>query len=100
VTERDWQKTVTDALSALGWTWTHFRPAKTAKGWRTPLSGHKGFPDVVAVRGERVLFLELKAERGRLSSEQAHWCAALGLAGQSVHVVRPSDFDWLVEVIR
>jgi VRR-NUC domain len=100
VTERDFQKAVTDALTLFCWRWTHFRPARSSKGWRTPLSGASGFPDVVAVRNDRVLYLELKAEDGRLSAEQAEWLTALALAGADVHCWRPSDWDVAVEVLR
>jgi hypothetical protein len=100
MTEREFQRTVTDSLSALGWRWTHFRPARTNRGWRTPLSGDPGFPDIVAVRDDRVLWIELKAEAGRLSEEQGRWLAALGLAGQDVHCWRPSDWDLIEETLR
>jgi hypothetical protein len=54
----------------------------------------------VAVRGERILFLELKAEAGRLRDNQAKWLAALGLAGADVHCWRPSDWPAIEEVLR
>jgi len=100
VTEADFQKTVTDTLRLFGWRYCHFRPARTARGWRTAVSGEVGFPDLCAVRGARVEFIELKAEKGRLSQEQATWLAALGQAGQSVHCWRPSDWDVIEEVLR
>jgi VRR-NUC domain len=100
VTEREFQKALTDALSVLCWRWCHFRPAMTRKGWRTAISGAQGFPDVIAVRGERVIFVELKAEKGRLSDAQGQWLAALGLAGQEVHCWRPSDWDVIEETLR
>src|SRR5262245_42102129 len=34
-----------------GWASYHQRPARTARGWRTALSGCAGFPDLVLVRG-------------------------------------------------
>jgi hypothetical protein len=100
VTEREFQKAVTDSLSVFGWRWTHFRPARTERGWRTPLSGARGYPDVTAVRADGVLFLELKAEQGRLTKEQSAWLAALGSAGGEVHVWRPSDWDFIEETLR
>jgi hypothetical protein len=98
--EAGFQRAVCEALRLFGWRWTHFRPARTARGWRTPLSGDAGFPDLVAVRGDRVLWAELKAERGRLSDEQAKWLAALGHAGQDVHCWRPSDWPTIQETLR
>ena len=101
ISERDFQKTVLEAARALGWRTAHFRASRTAHGWRTPVEGDgQGFPDVVAVRGDRVLWLELKSESGRLSEEQGQWLAALGLAGQEVHCVRPSDWAVVEEILR
>lgn len=62
----------------LGWRWTHFRTAMTKRGNHvTALAGNKGFPDLIAVRGPRCLFAELKREGGQLESEQAAWMAAI-----------------------
>ncbi len=49
----------------------------TARSWRTAIQGDAGFPDIVAVRGDRMLFAELKAEKGKLSAEQEEWIATL-----------------------
>jgi hypothetical protein len=90
--EKDFQKAVTDALNALGWRWYHSRPAQTSKGWRTALSGDAGYPDITAVRRGRIIFIELKAEKGRLSEEQGVWLADLGAAGAEAFCWRPSDW--------
>jgi hypothetical protein len=100
VTERDFQRAITDTLTLFHWRWCHFRPAMTRRGWRTALSGSPGFPDIVAVRGNRILFLELKAEKGRLSDEQGRWLAALGAAGAEARCWRPSDWDAIEETLR
>jgi Holliday junction resolvase len=100
MTEREFERTVLEALRVLGWRYCHFRPGRTSKGWRTPLSGDKGFPDVVAVRGDRILYAELKAEGGRLSEDQQIWLAALGSAGADVHCWRPSDWPAIEAALR
>jgi hypothetical protein len=100
VLERDFQKAVTDALNALGWRWYHSRPAQTSKGWRTALSGDVGYPDITAVRRDRILFIELKAEKGRLSEEQGAWLADLGAAGAEAFCWRPSDWPAIEETLR
>jgi len=71
--EEDFSTQVEDALTRFGWRWMHQRPAKTEKGWRTALSGHKGFLDYVAVRRHRLLFIELKGDTGKTSPEQDEW---------------------------
>ena len=71
--EADFQQAVIDAARYCGWLCSHFRPARTEKGWRTPVAADgMGFPDLVLVR-DRVLFVELKTDTGKLSAEQAIW---------------------------
>jgi VRR-NUC domain len=100
VSERDFEQTVTDALTLFGWRWCHFRPARTQRGWRTPLSGSPGFPDIVAVRGDRILYVELKAANGKLRDEQQAWLSNLGAAGADCHCWRPSDWPFIERLIR
>ena len=57
-----------------------------------------GFPDIVAVRGLRVIFAELKKEDGELSTAQEEWIGALRVTITlarsdivEVYVWRPSD---------
>lgn len=91
--EADFSSWLEDLLTLRGWLWQHQRPAQTAKGWRTAISGTPGFPDIVACRGERLLFVELKSDKGTLSPEQRVWLAALGRASVERHVWRPRDRD-------
>jgi hypothetical protein len=100
VSERDFEHTVLETLRVFGWRYTHFRPARTQRGWRAPLSGDAGFPDIVAVRDERTLFIELKAETGRLTPEQAGWLDALGRRGAEARCWRPSDCGFIEETLR
>jgi hypothetical protein len=101
VSEADFQRTLTEALTAFGWRWIHFRPARTSKGWVTALSGSPGFPDIVAVRGDRVLFVELKAQKGTLRDEQKEWLGDLGLApGVEAHCWRPADWPIIEGLIQ
>lgn len=46
------------------------------------------------------LFIELKAEGGRLSGPQREWLADLGRAGQDVRVWRPDDWPEIEAVLR
>ncbi len=85
-------------LGLAGWVYTHFRPAQSLKGWRTPLSGDKGFPDYVCVRETRLntyelIFIELKGDGGKVSAEQKVWHDLLRKAGQRVFVWFPADFE-------
>ncbi len=99
VLEEEWQKQVVDLARLLGYRVAHFRPAKTAKGWRTAVSADgAGWPDLVLVR-ERTIFLELKREQGKLSEDQAVWIRSLHAAGAEIYVVRPRHLDYLVQVL-
>ena len=100
VSERAFQRTVTDFATLTGWLWTHFRPARTSKGWRTPLAGYPGFVDLVMVRRGRVLFAELKAEDGKPTPAQCKWLWALAEAGAEVYVFKPSNWPQIEQVLR
>jgi hypothetical protein len=107
MTESDFQRQVTDLAELLGWSWAHFRPAQTARGWRTPVSGPlgKGWPDLtlVRIRDRRLIFAELKRDGGKPNADQAAVLAVLGeLAGSRVEVLvwRPADFEQIAEVLR
>ena len=54
-----------------------------------------GFPDLVLVRSPRIVFAELKTERGRPTEDQALWLDELGRSGGATveaHLWRPSDW--------
>lgn len=90
--EADLQRAVIELAQLLGWRVAHFRPARTAQGWRTAVAGDgAGFPDLVLTKAT-VLYAELKAQKGRVSPDQAAWHDALRAAGQEVVVWRPSDW--------
>lgn len=50
-----------------------------------------GFPDCVLARPGRLLFRELKTERGRVSAAQQQWLTTLRAAGADAGIWRPSD---------
>lgn len=90
LSEAGFSSQITDLAALRGWTWCHYRPARTANGWVTPLSGHPGAPDLILARDGVVLLAEVKTARGRLSGAQEDWLAALGAHGR---VWRPGDWD-------
>jgi len=106
ITEKQFETQVEDLFKVFGWRWTHFRPAWSAKGWRTPIKGHKGFVDYVAVRNGMCLFIELKSEKGKLTDDQKEWGRELkSIADHSLGVMyfvwRPNQLDTeIVEVLR
>jgi hypothetical protein len=92
--ESELQSNAIDAAHALGYHVAHFRPARTAHGWATAVAADgKGWPDLCMAGRGRVMFRELKSEKGTLTKEQRVWGLRLGDAGADYRVWRPSD--WL-----
>ena len=97
--ERDWQRDVIRLAQTLGWKCAHFRPAQTSKGWRTAVAADgAGFPDLCLVR-DRIIFAELKNEKGQPTEQQLEWIAALQVAGVEAYVWRPDDLDQVMAVL-
>lgn len=65
--------------------------------WPRNAAGH---PDLLLIRVPRVVWAELKSERGRLSDDQRAWIAALRASGQEVYIWRPSDFEAIERILR
>jgi hypothetical protein len=102
VLEKQFAEQVESILNVFGWTWKHDLPALRQSGkWSTAVRGTIGFPDYIAVRKDRVVCAELKAEKGRLSSEQKRWLSLLEQSGKvEVYVWRPSDLQQIAEILR
>ena len=73
ISETAFSSQVEDLLKLFGWRFTHFRPAWSSKGYRTPIVGNKGFPDYCAVRPPRLIFAELKDDHTKPTPEQEEW---------------------------
>lgn len=80
VPERAFQQTIVELLEATGWESCHTYPLQTKHGWRTGTTA-KGWPDLVALRGEFIVAIEVKSDTGKATPEQLAWLgrfAALG----------------------
>jgi hypothetical protein len=97
MTEGEFTETVIELAKFRGWQVSHFRPAMTEHGWRTPLAGHKGFPDLALARNGVVILAELKTEKGRVTKEQEKWAAAIGA---QYRLWRPRDLETIGEELR
>ncbi len=91
ITEKQFMQQVIDLARLCGWLVYHpFDSRRSAAG----------FPDLVMVRGQIVIFAELKTERGRLSTAQANWLDRLiGARGTGVFCWRPSDWPEIERVL-
>jgi hypothetical protein len=77
-----------------GWKCAHFRPGRTARGWRTAVQGDGvGFPDLVLVRKDTMMVAELKVGRRQPTAEQDAWLAAFQRCDVPVFVWTPADWE-------
>lgn len=91
MTEKDFQTAVIDLCRILRLRVAHFRPARTGKGWVTPVQADgAGFPDLVVVGPNGVAFRELKSQSGRQTDLQRDWMTDLSKAGADADLWRPN----------
>jgi hypothetical protein len=98
MTESELKSVVLNVARRAGWLIHHDLPAMSRSGrWATHVEGDVGFPDLVLLHPNagQLLFVELKSEKGKTTTSQDNWLAALGLAGCENHVVRPSDLEFI-----
>lgn len=100
-TEAGFTAAVIQFAQLCGWRAAHFRPARTAKGWRTAVAGDgAGFPDLVLIRGNVLVVAELKCGTNRPTPEQSAWLAAFRSAGIRAYVWYPTDWPTIEDVLR
>lgn len=98
--EASFQRSVMELAQIGGWKLAHHHDSRRQVRPGVHVGDHSaaGFPDLVLCRGNRVVFAELKAAKGRVSPAQEEWLAALRVvegdaAGRVlVRVWRPSDW--------
>ena len=85
VTERDLREQVRDLCKLFGW--------KMYFSW-TSIHSPRGFPDLVLANPEqkRVVYIELKSEKGKPTPRQREWLAVLALADAEALVWAPADW--------
>jgi hypothetical protein len=97
VTETEFAQGVMELAQYRGWRVVHFRPARTEKGWRTAMTGDRGFVDLVLARKGVVLHVELKTTTGRYGVGQPEWAEALG---DTYRLWRPGDMETIKQELR
>ena len=106
-TEEEFQQQVIDLAHYDGWKVAHFRKARIMvngkETYRTPVQADgTGFPDLILVKGKRLIAAELKIKRGgriKMTAEQWDWLEALGRAGTEVYTWIPEDWEDIVEIL-
>lgn len=89
LTEAQWQKVVTDVADAYGWTWWHAPDNRPVKGRIQRIK--PGLPDLIMVRGKRLIFAELKRETGSTTAAQDDALDKLGGTNAETYVWKPRD---------
>lgn len=97
-TEHQFMRTVIAVATAYGWLVYHTHISKRSA---------EGFPDLCLVRRGRLVFAELKREKGgRVSPAQQEWLDQLAVAGRDaggavrVFLWKPSHWPQIEEVLR
>jgi Holliday junction resolvase len=67
MTERELQQAVLDLARTHSWKAYHTFDSRRSE---------PGFPDLIAIRGERLLAIEFKSEKGKVTPEQSAWLDA------------------------
>jgi len=102
--EHQFEESIVQMAHLRGWLIAGFRPARvTRKGretWETPVKyDGKGFVDLVLVRPSytaakgRILYIEMKSEKGQLSQGQEEWAKAIIDAGGEWYCWKPSKWQ-------
>jgi hypothetical protein len=92
VSERDLQALIVTLAKLHGWRTYHTHDSRRSA---------PGFPDLVLVRPPRLVFAELKTQRGRISPAQREWFEDLRRCqGVEVYLWKPSDRNHIARVLR
>ena len=100
-TEAAFQRQVIQLAQLLGYRCAHFRTSLNARGkYQTAVGADgAGYPDLTLVGRGRVLWCELKSDRGHTSPAQDDWHAVLRANGAEVYVWRPRQWDELKGIL-
>jgi hypothetical protein len=92
LTETQFQEMIVARARAQGWLIHHDRG-----DYRQCIAGDPGFPDLVLVRHQKVIFVEVKSERGVTTAAQQAWLDRLPYLQSFLW--RPRDWSKIVEVL-
>lgn len=89
--EKEFTWSVRKAAQQLGWLEYHTHRSQFSSA---------GFPDLCMVRGNRLIFAELKMPKGKVSESQQRWLDDLCVTPVEVYVWRPDDWDTILDILR
>lgn len=92
ITEKQMERQIADLARLFGW--------ERAHAW-TSIHSPSGFPDDVLVRPPRIVMLELKSAKGKLTERQEKWGELLKACPQiEYRIIRPDDLESVAELLR
>jgi len=107
ISESAWQKQVIEIAQYAGFRVAHFRGVRVQRKdgsvyYQTPVQAQGvGYPDLCMVKGNRLIYAELKREGGKPTPEQVEWLEALSkVPGVECFLWKPSDYEVVLEVMR
>ena len=89
--EQTFQREVQEFARANEWIDWH---VLRSKGMRA------GFPDLVLLRPPELIWVELKAPNGKVTTAQKEMHDMLRACGQTIYVWKPEDWDEIIEVLK
>ena len=96
ISEGIFQRVIIAEAKPHGWLCHAERPARSDKGWRTPIQGDPGFQDLVLARAGVVWLWECKTEDGKVTADQLAWFKE---AGSHAGIIKPSDWPRIKEAL-
>jgi len=92
-TESQLREQIRDLCKTFGW--------KFYFTWSS-IHSPRGMPDLILCKPPRLVFAELKTEKGKVSPHQQEWIDLLNECGGNVecYVIRPSQIEWFAGVLR
>lgn len=100
--EAAFQQQVIDLAHLYGWKVASFRKVRVQRAdgsvyWETPVGADgAGWPDLVLVKGGRILAWELKVGTNKPSPDQLAWLSALdAVPGVEADAVWSDDWEWV-----
>ena len=92
ISEKQFLQMVKDLAHTLGWRVYHTFDSRRSDA---------GFPDLVLCKPPRIIFAELKSEKGKATGPQNRWLSELALCfNVEVYLWFPSDWDALVKILQ
>lgn len=89
--EREWQAQVTELAQRYGWLHYHTYDSRRSRA---------GFPDLILIRGSRLIAVELKVGAAGLALDQEAWLAAFALVpGCEAYCWRPEQIEEVVSIL-